>query len=92
MTAPMLINGAMNGEAFLTYVEQCLVPALERGDIVIMDNVPSHKVDGVQEAIEAAGTTLRDLPPYSPASIRSRPPTAHVGRSCANAPNARNRH
>ena len=48
MTAPMLIKGAMNGEAFLTYVEQCLVPTLERGDIVIMDNVPSHKVDGVQ--------------------------------------------
>lgn len=66
MTAPMLIKGAMNGEAFLAYVEQCLVPTLERGDIVIMDNVPSHKVDGVQAAIEAAGATLRYLPPYSP--------------------------
>jgi transposase len=66
MTAPMLIKGAMNGEAFLTYVEQCLVPTLERGDIVIMDNVPSHKVDGVQAAIEAAGAILRYLPPYSP--------------------------
>ena len=40
MTAPMLIKGAMNGETFLAYVEQCLVPTLERGDIVIMDNVP----------------------------------------------------
>ena len=45
MTAPMLIKGAMNGETFLAYVEQCLVPTLERGDIVIMDNVPSHKVE-----------------------------------------------
>ena len=48
MTAPMVIKGAMNGEAFVAYVEQCLVPTLKRGDIVIMDNVPSHKVDGVQ--------------------------------------------
>ena len=66
MTAPMLIKGAMNGETFLAYVEQCLVPTLERGDIVIMDNVPSHKVDGIQAAIESAGATLRYLPPYSP--------------------------
>jgi transposase len=66
MTAPMLIKGAMNGEAFLAYVEPCLVPTLERGDIVVMDNVPSHKVDGVQAAIEAAGAALRYLPPYSP--------------------------
>ena len=66
MAAPMLINGAMNGEAFLAYVEQCLVPTLQRGDIVVMDNVPSHKVDGVQAVIEAAGAALRYLPPYSP--------------------------
>src|SRR5690349_16703032 len=65
IVAPMLIKGAMNGEAFLAYVEQCLAPTLKRGDIVIMDNVPSHKVDGVQAAIEAAGATLRYLPPYS---------------------------
>jgi transposase len=66
MTASMLIKGAMNGEAFLAYIERCLVPTLERGDVVIMDNVPSHKVDDVQAAIEAAGATLRYLPPYSP--------------------------
>jgi len=66
MTAPMLIKGAMNGEAFLAYIEQCLVPTLTRGDIVVMDNVPSHKVDGIQAAIEGAGATLRYLPPYSP--------------------------
>lgn len=66
MTASMMIKGAVNGEAFLAYVEQCLAPTLKRGDIVIMDNVPSHKVEGVEEAIEAVGASLRYLPPYSP--------------------------
>ena len=66
MTAPMMIKGAMNGEAFLAYVEQCLVPTLKRGDIVVMDNVPAHKVDGVREAIEGVDAMLRYLPPYSP--------------------------
>ena len=66
MTAPMMIKGAMNGEAFLAYVDQCLVPTLKRGDIVVMDNVSVHKVEGVREAIEAASATLRYLPPYSP--------------------------
>ena len=66
MTAPMMINGAMNGAIFLAYVEQCLAPALKRGDIVVMDNVVTHRVEGVREAIEAAGATLRYLPPYSP--------------------------
>jgi len=66
MTAPMMIKGAMNGEAFLAYVEQCLVPTLKRSDIVVMDNVNIHKVEGVREAIEAAGATLRYLPSYSP--------------------------
>ena len=66
MTAPMMIKGAINGETFLSYVEQCLAPTLKRGDIVDMDNVPSHKVEGVEQAIEAAGATLRYLPPYSP--------------------------
>jgi transposase len=66
MTAPMMINGAMNGEIFLAYVEQCLVPTLKRGDIVVMDNVATHRVEGVREAIEAVDATLRHLPPYSP--------------------------
>jgi DDE superfamily endonuclease len=66
MTASMMIKGAMNGEAFLAYVEQCLVPTLKRGDIVVMDNVPAHKVDGVREAIEGVDAMLRYLPPYSP--------------------------
>ena len=66
MTAPMMINGAMNGETFLAYVEQCLVPTLKHGDIVVMDNVAIHRVQGVRGMIEAAGATLRYLPPYSP--------------------------
>ena len=52
--------------AFLAYVEQVLVPTLVPGDVVIMDNLPAHKVAGVKEAIEAAGATRVFLPPYSP--------------------------
>jgi transposase len=66
MTAPMVIEGAMNGETFLAYVERCLVPTLRRNDIVVIDNFASHKVAGVREAIEKAGATLRFLPRYSP--------------------------
>jgi transposase len=66
IVAPMVIKGAMNGEAFLAYVEQCLVPILKRRDIVVVDNVSFHKVVGVVEAIQAAGASLRYLPPYSP--------------------------
>src|SRR5438445_8337527 len=66
IVAPMLIKGAMNGEAFLAYIEQCLVPTLKRKDIVIVDNVSFHKVAGVEEAIQASGAELRYLPPYSP--------------------------
>ncbi len=56
----------MDGAIFLTYVRQCLVPTLANGDIVVMDNLKPHKVAGVREAIEAAGATVRYLPPYSP--------------------------
>jgi transposase len=66
MTAPMVIEGAMNGETFRAYVEQCLVPTLKRHDIVVVDNFAAHKVPGVREAIEKAGATLRYLPKYSP--------------------------
>jgi transposase len=66
MTAPFVIEGAMNGPAFLTYVKHCLVPTLRRGETVLMDNLPVHKVAGVSEAIEAAGATLIYLPKYSP--------------------------
>jgi transposase len=66
VTAPLVIDGAMNGELFLAYVRQQLVPTLLPGDIVVMDNLPAHKVAGVREAIEAASCTLAYLPPYSP--------------------------
>jgi transposase len=66
IVAPMMIKGAMNGEAFLTYIEQCLAPTLRRRDIVIIDNVPFHKVAGVAQVIKARGAELRYLPKYSP--------------------------
>ncbi len=61
----MVLDGAMNGPAFLAYVEQVLVPTLSPGDIVVMDNFPAHKSADARIAIEAAGATLRHLPPYS---------------------------
>ena len=66
ITAPMVLDGPMYGDAFIAYVEQVLVPELTKGDIVIMDNLPSHKVTGVRKAIEKAGARLLYLPPYSP--------------------------
>jgi transposase len=65
MTAPMVVEGAMNAEMFLAYVEQCLVPTLRRNDIVVMDNCRIHLGRGIREAIEAADAT-RYLPKYSP--------------------------
>jgi len=66
IVAPCVFDGAINGELFLAYVEQVLAPNLTAGDIVIMDNLGSHKVIGVREAIEAAGASMRLLPAYSP--------------------------
>ena len=66
LTAPLVIEGAMNGDIFRSYVEQCLAPTLNRGDIVVMDNLRAHKVAGVRDAIEAVGAELRYLPKYSP--------------------------
>jgi len=66
MTAPMVLDGAMHGAAFLAYVEQALIPTLTPGDIVIMDNLPAHKPAAIRTAIEDAGAELRFLPPYSP--------------------------
>lgn len=66
MIAPFVLEGAINGPMFLAYVKQCLVPSLKRGEIVLMDHLPTHKVAGVAEAIEAAGATLIYLPKYSP--------------------------
>jgi len=66
LVAPWALEGAMTGEWFLAYVEQILVPALRPGMVVVMDNLPCHKVAGVQEAIRAAGCRPEYLPPYSP--------------------------
>jgi transposase len=66
LTAPFVLDGPMDGETFIAYVEQVLAPTLSVDDIVIMDNLPAHKVPGVREVIEATGARLRYLPPYSP--------------------------
>jgi transposase len=66
LAAPMILDGPMHGMAFLAYVQQVLVPELKPGDVIVMDNLPAHKVTGVREAIEAAGAKLLYLPPYSP--------------------------
>ena len=64
--APMLLDGPMDGECFLAWVEQMLAPTLRPGDIVVMDNLAAHKVAGVRQAVEACGAELRHLPPDSP--------------------------
>ena len=62
----MTLDGPMDGDGFLAYIGQVLAPELKPGDIVVMDNLPAHKVKGVREGIEAAGARLLYLPPYSP--------------------------
>ena len=66
MTAPYVMDGAMDGAAFMAYVEQVLVPTLLKGDIVFMDNLRTHKIDRVRQALHAVGATVRYLPAYSP--------------------------
>ncbi len=66
ITAPGVIDGAMDGEMFTLYTAHFLAPTLSEGDIVILDNLPAHKVAGARAAIEAAGATMLFLPPYSP--------------------------
>ena len=66
LTAPLVIDGAINGKIFLAWVKQELLPTLREGDIVVMDNLSSHKVSGVKEAIESVGAKVLYLPPYSP--------------------------
>ena len=66
LTAPYVIDGAMDGPTFLAYVEQVLAPTLNKGDIVFMDNLRTHKVDGVAAALRAVGASVRYLPAYSP--------------------------
>lgn len=66
VSAPMTVNGAVDGEVFLAYVREVLCPTLCEGDIVVMDNLQAHKVAGVEEAITEKGARLEYLPPYSP--------------------------
>ena len=66
LTAPTVVDGALNGELFLAYVQQQLVPTLRPGDILVLDNLSAHKVAGVREAVEGAGAKIVYLPPYSP--------------------------
>lgn len=66
LSAPFLLDGAMNREAFETYVEKVLAPTLSDGDVVIMDNLAAHKGSKVRQLIERAGARLLLLPPYSP--------------------------
>jgi transposase len=66
LTAPTVVDGAINGALFEAYVRQQLVPVLRPGDVVVMDNLAAHKRVGVRAAIEGAGSRLLYLPPYSP--------------------------
>ena len=66
MTAPMVLDGSVNGAWFLSYVEQVLVPTLTPGDVVLLENLPAHKGAAAREAVEAAGAQLLFLPPYRP--------------------------
>lgn len=66
LTAPLVIDGAVNGAVFVSYIQQHLAPKLNAGDILIMDNLASHKVSGVREAVEARVEPASYLPPYSP--------------------------
>ena len=66
VVAPLVLDGPMTGPVFRAYVEQFLAPSLEPGDVIVLDNLAAHKVDGVRRAIAAAGASLLYLPPYSP--------------------------
>jgi transposase len=66
VVAPLVLDGPMNATIFVTYLKECLAPKLKRGDVVIMDNLPVHRVAAVREVIEEAGAKLRYLPKYSP--------------------------
>lgn len=90
MTAPFVYDGAMNGNVFLAYVEQVLIPTLSEGDIVVMDNLPAHKAVGVRNAIEAAGASLLSTCRLTvPTSIPLRTPSPSSRRGCAQRPRGR---
>ena len=66
VTAPLMLSGAVNGSVFYGYIAQCVVPTLQPGDVLFMDNLSAHKVAGIEALIEAQGAQLIYLPPYSP--------------------------
>ena len=66
MTAPWVLDRAMDGDAFRMYVQHVLAPTLKRGDVVVLDNLPAHKVAGIREAVADRGAQIFYLPPYSP--------------------------
>ena len=66
ITAPLVLSGAVNGTVFYGYIAQCVVPTLQPGDVLFMDNLSAHKVAGIEALIEAQGAQLIYLPPYSP--------------------------
>ena len=66
LTAPWVIEGAMDGDAFGKYIETQLAPTLQKGDVVVLDNLPAHKRDDARRAVEKRGAWLLFLPPYSP--------------------------
>ena len=82
MTAPLAFDGPMTGAVFVAYVEQILAPTLRPGMVVVLDNLPAHKVAGVREAIAAAGCRVEYLPPYSPDRTRSRTRSASSSGCC----------
>ena len=86
LCAPMLLDGPMDGEAFLAWCELMLVPLLKPGDIVVMDNLPAHKVAGVREAIEGADARLLYLRPTAPTSIPSRTASQSSRLMCVRLP------
>jgi len=66
ISAPLVLSGSVNGTVFYGYIEQCVVPTLQPGDILFMDNLPAHKLAGLEELIHSCGAHLIYLPPYSP--------------------------
>ena len=86
LVAPFVLDGPANGQAFLVYVETVLASSLSQGDIVVIDNLPAHKVEGVRAAIERTGANLRYLPPIRPISTPSRWHSQKQKPCCARPP------
>jgi hypothetical protein len=89
MVAPLVLDGPMNAQAFVTYLKECLVPKLKRGDVVMMDNLPVHRVAAVREVIEAAGASYDIFPNIPRTSTRLNKPSAssrHIYEKLPNQP------